>query len=143
MLAPRHPDVRPAPYGWRAVPRAPRGNRRNRRDGVRGPAAFASTVRRRSTTRDRRSRTVGRSCATSGRHARVRQRLAQPMDGRVELALDGSFRQTQRVGNLAEFHASIMAHHEYDALSFRQAANFDLEDLADLPGVGAFFRTGG
>src|SRR4051812_32318370 len=138
MLAPRHPDVRPTPYEWRAVPRAPRGNRRNRRDAVRVPAAFASTVRRRSTTRDRRSRTVGRSCATSGRHACVRQRIPQPMDGGVELPLDSSFRQTQRVGNLAEFHASIMAHHEYDALSFRQAADFELEDLADLTGIGAF-----
>ena len=86
---------------------------------------------------------VRRSCATSCRHSRLRKRFPQPMDCRMELSFDGSFRQIQRVSDLAEFHALIMTHHEDDSLSFGQAADFELEHLAEFTSVRAFFRSRG
>ena len=61
----------------------------------------------------------------------------------MELSFDGSFRQAQRFGNLAELHALIMPHHEYDALSFGQAADFELEHFAKFAGVGLVFWSRG
>jgi hypothetical protein len=42
------------------------------------------------------------------------------MDRCVELTLDRSFRQTQRVGNFSQLESLMMAHDEHDSLPVRQ-----------------------
>ena len=75
-------------------------------------------------------------------HVRARQGVAQPMDGRVQLPLDGAFREPQRIGDLAELQALMMAHDEHDSLTLRQPVDLRFEHLPELAGVGVLFRSG-
>jgi hypothetical protein len=65
---------------------------------------------------------------------------AQPVDRRVELALDGALRKIERRGNLTQFQSFVMPHREHEPLTRRELRDFRFNGFPDLPPVGAFLR---
>ena len=59
----------------------------------------------------------------------------------MQLPLDGSFREAERLGDLAEFQTLVVTHDEHDTLAGRQPLDLLFENLAHLTGIGAVLRT--
>jgi len=69
--------------------------------------------------------------------------MAQPVHRGVQLALDGTLRETKGSGDLSKFQALMMPHDEDHSLPRRQSAYLRFEHPAELAGVRRFFRPWG